>query len=106
MHLSRDGSRLYLPHVEVRVEEGDIVRDRSGQQSVILRNDPHMRAPRAPQFRIRPVAVEVHNSRGRPVQPKEQLQESSLAAARRTRNRDKVAWVYLQVDVLKNKLIG
>src|SRR5215472_5740301 len=106
MHPGRDRSFLHSLHVEIGIEESDIVRDRPGQQAVILGNDAHMLAPRSPQFGIRPMTVKIDGPRGRSLQTQEQLQESCLTAARRPGYRNKAAGLYVEIDVLQDELVG
>jgi len=39
---------LHSLHVEVRVEEGDVVGNGAGEEPIILRHHAHMRSPRTP----------------------------------------------------------
>jgi hypothetical protein len=48
VHLRQSGGGLHLRHVEVGIEESDIVGDGPGQQPVVLRDDADMRAPCPP----------------------------------------------------------
>ena len=59
VHLRREGRRLDPLHVEVGIEERDVVGDRAGQQAVVLRHDADVPAPGAPQVGVGAVAVEV-----------------------------------------------
>jgi hypothetical protein len=81
VHLGRRSGRLDLRHVEVRIEKGNVVRNRPGEQTVVLRHHADMRPPRAPQFGIRTAAVQVDAAGCRPVQAEQKLHQRRLATA-------------------------
>ena len=106
VHLRRHGRLLHPLHVEVGIEEGDVVGDRAGEEPVVLRDHAHMRAPRAPQLRVGAMTVEIDGARGRPVQAEQQLQQRRLAAARGAGDGDEAAGLDIEVDVLEDELVG
>jgi len=106
VHLRRHGGFLHPLHVEVGIEEGDVVRDRAGEEAVVLGDDAHVGAPRAPQLRVGAMPVKIDGARGRPVQAEQELEQRRLAAARGAGDGDETAGLDVQIDVLEGELVG